>query len=89
MTDLQAIADRVEIAALRGEFTDAAMMRDRTRDRSDPRARPHWARMRKAMDSESASSACSAGPSASAGTTTGSGSQSPTYVSRRTRADLR
>jgi hypothetical protein len=28
MTDLQAIADRVEIEALRGELTDAAMMRD-------------------------------------------------------------
>jgi ketosteroid isomerase-like protein len=28
MTDLQAIADRVEIEALRGEFTDAGMMRD-------------------------------------------------------------
>ena len=28
MTDLQAIADRVEIEALRGEYTDAAMMRD-------------------------------------------------------------
>jgi len=28
MADLQAIADRVEIEALRGEFTDAAMMRD-------------------------------------------------------------
>jgi ketosteroid isomerase-like protein len=28
MTDLQAIADRVEIEALRGEFTDAAMMDD-------------------------------------------------------------
>jgi ketosteroid isomerase-like protein len=28
MSDLQAIADRVEIDALRGEFTDAAMMRD-------------------------------------------------------------
>ena len=28
MSDLQAIADRVEIEALRGEFTDAAMMRD-------------------------------------------------------------
>ena len=28
MTDLQAIADRVEIEALRGEFTDAATMRD-------------------------------------------------------------
>lgn len=28
MTDLQAIADRVEIEALRGEFNDAAMMRD-------------------------------------------------------------
>ena len=27
MSDLQAIADRVEIEALRGEFTDAAMMR--------------------------------------------------------------
>ena len=29
--DFQAIADRVEIEALRGEFTDAAMMRDRAR----------------------------------------------------------
>src|SRR6478609_10335818 len=28
MTDLQAIADRVEIEALRAEFTDAGMMRD-------------------------------------------------------------
>ena len=28
MTDLQLIADRVEIEALRGEFSDAAMMRD-------------------------------------------------------------
>ena len=28
MTDFQAIADRVEIEALRGEFTDAAMQRD-------------------------------------------------------------
>jgi ketosteroid isomerase-like protein len=28
MSELQAIADRVEIEALRGEFTDAAMMRD-------------------------------------------------------------
>ena len=28
MSDLQAIADRVEIEALRGEFTDAAMMDD-------------------------------------------------------------
>jgi ketosteroid isomerase-like protein len=28
MSDLQAIADRVEIEALRGESTDAAMMRD-------------------------------------------------------------
>jgi ketosteroid isomerase-like protein len=28
MTDWQAIADRVEIEALRGEFTDAVMMRD-------------------------------------------------------------
>jgi ketosteroid isomerase-like protein len=28
MSDLQAIADRVEIEALRGEFTDAATMRD-------------------------------------------------------------
>jgi ketosteroid isomerase-like protein len=28
MTDLQTIADRVEIEALRGEYTDAAMMRD-------------------------------------------------------------
>jgi ketosteroid isomerase-like protein len=31
MTDLQAVADRVEIEALRGEFTDSAMMRDRAR----------------------------------------------------------
>jgi hypothetical protein len=31
MSDLQAIADRVELEALRGEFTDAAMMRDRAR----------------------------------------------------------
>ena len=28
MSDLAALADRVEIEALRGEFTDAAMMRD-------------------------------------------------------------
>jgi ketosteroid isomerase-like protein len=28
MRDVQAIADRVEIEALRGEFTDAAMMRN-------------------------------------------------------------
>jgi ketosteroid isomerase-like protein len=28
MTDFQAIADRVEIEALRGEFTDAVMMRE-------------------------------------------------------------
>jgi len=31
MVDFQVIADRVEIEALRGEFTDAAMMRDRAR----------------------------------------------------------
>ncbi|MFE7278093.1 LUD domain-containing protein [Streptomyces sp. NPDC057623] len=31
MNDFQAIADRVEIEALRGEFTDAVMMRDRPR----------------------------------------------------------
>jgi hypothetical protein len=31
MSDFQAIADRVEIEALRGEFTDAATMRDRAR----------------------------------------------------------
>jgi|SRR6266700_2354782 len=31
VSDFQAIADRVEIEALRGEFTDAAMMRDRAR----------------------------------------------------------
>ena len=31
MNDFQQIADRVEIEALRGEFTDAAMMRDRAR----------------------------------------------------------
>lgn len=28
MSDFQTIADRVEIEALRGEFTDAAMVRD-------------------------------------------------------------
>ena len=28
MSDFQSIADRVEIEALRGEFTDAVMMRD-------------------------------------------------------------
>ena len=28
MSDFQAIADRVEIEALRAEFTDAVMMRD-------------------------------------------------------------
>ena len=28
MSDLQAIANRVEIEALRGEYTDALMMRD-------------------------------------------------------------
>jgi len=31
MSDFQAVADRVEIEALRGEFTDSAMMRDRAR----------------------------------------------------------
>jgi hypothetical protein len=31
MSDFQAIADRVEIEALRDEFTDAAMMHDRAR----------------------------------------------------------
>jgi ketosteroid isomerase-like protein len=31
MSDIHAVADRVEIEALRGEFTDAAMMRDRAR----------------------------------------------------------
>ena len=31
MSDFQAIADRVEIEALRGEFTDAVMMGDRDR----------------------------------------------------------
>lgn len=31
MSDLHQIADRVEIEALRGEFTDAVMMRDRAR----------------------------------------------------------
>jgi ketosteroid isomerase-like protein len=31
MTDMQAVADRVEIEALRSEFSDAAMMRDRAR----------------------------------------------------------
>ena len=31
MSDFRGIADRVEMEALRGEFTDAAMMRDRAR----------------------------------------------------------
>ena len=31
MSDMQTITDRVEIEALRGEFTDARMMRDRDR----------------------------------------------------------
>lgn len=31
MSDIQAIADRVEIEALRGEFTDAVMMNDHDR----------------------------------------------------------
>lgn len=31
MTDLQAMADRVEITALQAEYTDAAMMKDRER----------------------------------------------------------
>lgn len=31
MSDLQAVADRIEIDALRGEFTDAAMMDDHDR----------------------------------------------------------
>src|SRR5580704_3915945 len=31
MSDFQAIADRVEIEALRGEFTDAVMMNDHDR----------------------------------------------------------
>jgi hypothetical protein len=31
MSDLQAMADRVEIEALRGELTDAVMMRDHDR----------------------------------------------------------
>ena len=31
MSNFQAVADRVEIEALRGEFTDAVMMRDRAR----------------------------------------------------------
>jgi hypothetical protein len=31
MSDLAAIADRVEIETLRGEFTDAAMMSDYSR----------------------------------------------------------
>ena len=33
MSDLQAIADRVEIEALRGEFTDAVMMHDYDREK--------------------------------------------------------
>jgi hypothetical protein len=36
MSDLQAIADRVEIEALRVEFTDAGMMRDFDRYRRTP-----------------------------------------------------
>ena len=34
MSDFQAIADRVEIEALRGELTDVAMMRDYDRGAS-------------------------------------------------------
>jgi hypothetical protein len=34
MSDLQAIADRIEIEALRGEYTDAVMMRDYDRGAS-------------------------------------------------------
>jgi len=41
------------------------------------------------MESELASSACSAGPGQSAETTIGSRSQSPTYVFRRVRAECR
>ena len=37
MSDFQAIADRVEIEALRGEFTDTGMMRD-----YGCRAQPTW-----------------------------------------------
>ncbi len=42
MSDLQAVADRVEIEALRGEFTDAVMMRDYDRLAAlfTPRRRP-------------------------------------------------
>jgi hypothetical protein len=39
MSDFQAIADRVEIEALRGEFTDAAIMRDRAPSRIAVHAR--------------------------------------------------
>jgi hypothetical protein len=39
MSDLQAIADRFEIEALRGEYTDAAMMRDYDRLASPCRER--------------------------------------------------
>jgi hypothetical protein len=40
MSDLQPIADRVEIEALRGEFTDATM--DRDYDRWIPCERALW-----------------------------------------------
>ena len=36
MSDFPAVADRVEIEALRGEFTDAAMMRDGDRQAMHP-----------------------------------------------------
>src|ERR1700723_3201782 len=44
---------------------------------------------RNAIESESASSACSAGPGWSTGTTAGSGSQPPTYISPRRQVPLR
>jgi hypothetical protein len=41
MSDVQVIADRVEIEALRGEFSDAAMMRDRGPDADPAPPEPH------------------------------------------------
>ncbi len=42
MSDLQAIVNRIEIEALRGEFTDAVMMNDH--DRLASRSDPRWCR---------------------------------------------
>jgi hypothetical protein len=43
MSDIQAIADRAGIEALRGEFTDAVMMRDYERLPATHEATVYWA----------------------------------------------